>query len=221
METLEDSRRIVFTEITADDPAVRGEYLAKFEAQAREFSDGMADAVTRWRALDAGSEKNEKHAYVSALTYSAITLHIQSMKLFLSGQPVASGNLLRQVIEAIALALICSGKLDVLDRFIEDKYSPNNAVRDACRHYEKLGILKDSVTTLRDAQQFYHRYSHPTKMTIASVTSLSGEGYYVGASFDDAKVAAYEKEVNNRVNLAQVFPSFIEAVKSNVAKWWQ
>ena len=49
--------------------------------------------------------------------------------------------------------------------------------------------------------------------------SLSEGTLYLGASFDHGKFEAYTREVNGRVNLAEVFVSFIEAVKANVAKW--
>ena len=180
----------------------------------------MAAAVLAWRDLDAGSEKEEGRAYVSALVYCAITLHLQSMKLFLSGHPVAAGNLSRQVVEAIALALLCSSKQStVLRRFIKDEYSANHAVRDLLKDYEKLGLRKDGVEVLKDAQAFFHKFSHVTKMTIAAFTSFSVEGLYVGASFDDGKVAEYDTEVSGRVRLAKVFANFVEAVKANVAKW--
>jgi len=142
------------------------------------------------------------------------------MKLFLSGQPIAACNLTRQVVEAIAIALLCSGKdLGVLDRFMVDKYSSNDAVRDVCRHWKNLNLLEPGVTALKEAQDFYHLYSHPTKMTIASITSFSEEGYYVGASFDEGKVEAYDKEIAGRISLAKVFPNFVDAVDANVAKW--
>jgi len=142
------------------------------------------------------------------------------MRLFLSGYPIAAGNLSRQVVEAVALALLCSSKqLTVLKRFIEDEYSSNDAVPDLLRHYEKLGLRKDGVEVLKNAQTFFHKFSHPTKMTIAAITSFSVEGLYVGASFDDGKVAEYDKEVLGRISLASVFTNFVEAVKVNVAKW--
>ena len=122
--------------------------------------------------------------------------------------------------EAIALALLCSSKqLKVLKRFIEDKYFPSDAVRDLLRHYGKLGLREDGVRVLKDAQVFFHKLSHPTKMTIAEITSLSVEGLYVGGSFDEGKVFEYDNEVYGRVSLARVFANFVEAVKSNVAKW--
>jgi hypothetical protein len=197
VESFEESKRKIIAEITSDDPSIRNSYLARYKKQVEEFGTGMASAILAWRDLDAGSEKEENRAYVSALVYCAITLHIQSMRLFLSGHPIAAGNLSRQVVEAIALALLCSSKqLTVLQRFIEDKYSPNDAVRDLLRYCERLGLRKDGVEILRDAQKFFHKFSHPTKMTIAAITSFSVEGLYVGASFDDGKVAEYDREMS-------------------------
>jgi hypothetical protein len=215
-----ETRARIRAEVTADDPDIRARFLQRYGAQVDAFCDAMAEATLAWRAFDVDSDKNEKKAYVSALIYSAITLHIASMKLFLAGHPVAAGNLSRQVVEAIAIALLSSGReLNVLERFMQDKYSPGDAVRDVCRHSEKLNLLQEGVVPLVEAQKFYHLYSHPTKMTIASITSFSEDGYYVGASFDQGKVDKYDKEVAGRVSLAMVFPNFVDVVNANVAKW--
>ena len=141
--------------------------------------------------------------------------------MLLSGQTVAAGNLFRQVIESIGLALLCSGKsLDVLSRFMEDNYSSTAAVRDVLRHAKKLSLKGDALNALKNSQDFYHKYSHITKMTIAVGMSFEQRGgLYVGASFDNGKLDAYVKEVNGRTSLANVFPNFVAGVAANVAKW--
>ena len=220
LETLAEAREKILTEITSEDADARRGYLARFGTEVKSFSAFMAEAVMRWRSLDDNIGKNEELAYVSGLVYTAITLQIQSMKLFLSGHTVAAGNIFRQVLESIALALLCSSKrLHFLQRFIDDQYSSNNAVRDLLRNAAKLGVLKDGLEVLKNAHDFYHKYSHPTKLTIASTIPLSGKGVYVGASFDEDKVYAYKKEVKGRLGLAKIFPNFITAVELNVAKW--
>lgn len=78
---------------------------------------------------------------------------------------------------------------------------------------------KDALSALRNAQEFYHEYSHPSHLTIAAGMSFSGEGLYVGAAFDQAKLEAYAKEVTGHVGLADVFSNFVDGVKFNVAKW--
>ncbi len=221
METLEQARDTIFGELTSDDSEVRGEYLKHFEAHAKRFSESMAQAFIKWREFDNPIKGDEKRAHISALVYIAITLNILSMKVFLSGQTVAAGNLFRQVLESIALALLCSGKeLDVLRRFMDDKYSSNDAVRDVLRHYEKLSLKGDALEVLKKSQDFYHKYSHVTKMTIAVAMSFSQKGgLYVGASFDDGKLDAYKQEIDGRVSLTSVFPNFVDGVAANVAKW--
>lgn len=221
MQTVEQARETILNELISDDPGVRSEYLKLFEADAKTFADSMAQAFIAWRSLDNKVKSDERRGHVSALVYTAITLHILSLKLFLSGYTVAAGNLFRQVIECIALALLCSSKeLDVLDRFMVDKYSSTVAVRDLIRHYRKLSLKEDSLKVVKNSQEFYHKYSHITKMTFAMGMSFSKiGGLYVGASFDDGKLEAYTKEVNGRVSLAKVFLNFIEGVAANVAKW--
>lgn len=220
METLAETQDRILTEITSDDRDVRSEYLKRFGAQAKTFSAAMAEALIVWRSIDDQVGKNERLAYVSGLVYTAITLQILSMKLLLSGQAVAAGNLFRQVLESIATALLCSSKeLDVLRRFMDEKYLTNNALRDVRRHRKRLGLLEEGLKVLEKAQHFYHKLSHPTQFTIAYVMSLQTKDLYVGASFDEGKVFVYTEEIKRRIGLANVFPNFIQAVKANVAKW--
>ncbi len=221
METLEKAREKILAALTSDDSDVRAKYIRLFEGDVQKFSDSMAQAFMKWRSLDAGLMDSEERAYISGMVFTAITLHILSMKLFLSGHAVAAGNLFRQVVEFVALALVCSGKnIGILQRFMEDKYSTNHAVRDVLRHSRTLGLKDDGVKALSDAQKFYDKYSHPTHLTIAAgMSSTERGGLYVGAAFDDGKIEAYTKEVNARVGVAKVFPNFVDGVMANVAKW--
>ena len=221
MKTLEQDREMILSELWSDDAEVRRKYRLRFDDCSQEFSDSMARAFVKWRAFDDGVQGDEKIAHVSALVYSAITLHILSLKLILSGQTIAAGSLFRQVVESIALALLCSGKdLRILQRFMDDKYSSHDAVGDVLRNAKTLSLNGEALRALRESQRFYHQYSHITKMTIAIGMSLSDQGsLYVGASFDDGKIEAYTKEVHRRVSLAAVFANFVDGVTVNVGKW--
>ncbi len=220
MDSFEEAQTKIFAEIATDDPEVRAEYLTHFDTQAKEFSEVMARVMQTWLKEHGDAQGNEKRVQVFALVYMAIYLHIGSMKLFLSGNTVAAGNLFRQTLETIALALLCSGKdLDFLDRFNRDEYSTNYAIRDVLRNIDRLGLKEDGVKALQDGQEFYNKYSHVTKLTIGAAESFAGEGIYVGASFDKGKLESYAKEVAVRLDLARVLNSFVAAVKANVAKW--
>ena len=220
MDSFKKARTKIFAEITIDDPEVRAEYLTHFKSQAKEFSEVMAQVMLTCLKEHGNAQGNEKRVQVFALVYMAIYLHIGSMKLLLSGNMVASGNLFRQTLETVALALLCAGKdLNFLDRFNKDQYSTNFAIRDLLKNVGRLKLKADGVKALQDGQKFYHKYSHVTKLTIGAAESFTGEGIYVGASFDKGKLESYAKEVAVRLNLARVLNSFVAAVKANVAKW--
>lgn len=144
------------------------------------------------------------------------------MRLLLTGYIVAAGNIQRQVLETIALALLSSCKtLDVCSRFTEDKYSVKNAVRDVLRHADKINANKGALKVLKEARDFYHDYSHPSMATLASHIGFSDEGrsLYVGASFDKGKIEQYQKEFEGRISLAGVIPNFVAGVIANVNSW--
>ena len=215
------TRDEIFKELVSDGSDVRSEYVALFEQDAKAFSSAMEQAASAWRSLERDHRGEEKRAYVAAFVYNAITLHIGSFQLFLSGHIVAAGNLTRQTLEAIAMALLCSHKeLNVLDRFMKQEYSTNKAVDQLLSQADKLSLIRPAVETLRSSRDFYHQYSHFSKMTIAASMSLADSGnLYFGGSFDKGKVDAYRKEVDGRVSLAKVFPNIIEGVRAHYSKW--
>jgi hypothetical protein len=220
MENLKEAQEKILKELTEEDVEVRGKFLKLFRAEVIKFSEAMAEAFLNWRTLDVGAEKNDKHAYVSALVYTSIHLHILSMKLYISGYSVAAGNLFRQVLETIALALLCSGKdLNTIEKFMNKKYATQKSVQDLIRHADKLGLNKDSVKDIKDAVSFYHKFSHISLLTIASGMSFSKQSLFVGCSFDQEKMESYRKEINGRISLALVFSNFIDGVKANFEKW--
>ena len=129
MQRFDEIREKILAELTSDHKEIIAAYLAHFEADLRRFAESMANSLLRWELLDSSILANEKRAYISALLYTTITLHVLSMKLLVSGYTVAAGNLLRQVVETLCVALVCSGKdTGVLDRFMENRYSTKNAV---------------------------------------------------------------------------------------------
>jgi hypothetical protein len=142
------------------------------------------------------------------------------MKLFISGQIIAAGNLMRQVLETIATALLCSSAtLGVLEKYSRGKYSTQKSVEHLIKHSSKLGLKKDALKVLKSSQIFYHGYSHPTLITIATHISFDTEGVlYVGSSFDEGKVEQYRKEIEGRLSLAKVFSNFVLAVASNLGQ---
>ena len=220
MTTLEQNRALIIGEINSDDSEVRAQYMAEFEGDVAAFADAMAQAMVEWSAIDSLVSGNKKKGYVVGIAFAALALHTTSMKLLLSGHLVTAGNLTRQVVECIAMAVLCSARdMDVLSRFMEDKYSAKNAVRDVLRHAKNFTMNVDAFAALQPFQEFYHQHSHLSRMTLAAMLSFSGDGTYIGGSFDAGKIEAYRTEVSDRVSLAKVLPSIYKGVGAQLGAW--
>jgi len=207
--------------VMEDDSEVRKKFIVHFNNQIDDFIKVMSGTFIHWKEFDSNISTNKKKAYISALIYSAFNIHIISMKIFLSGYIIPAGNLQRQVIETISLALLCSNSsLKVLDQFIENKYPTNKVVKDLLNNYQKLNLNGDAIKFLKKSQAFYHKYSHPSKLSLWSIVSYSETGkLYLGASFDDGKIKEYTKEVDGRVSFAKIFNNVIDGIKTNIEKW--
>jgi 3-methyladenine DNA glycosylase AlkD len=221
-ETAAKLRAMVMSQLLSPDTEARTAFFELFGADVDVFAASTAKALEKWAAFNNTiAVEDEKRGIVSAVTITAINWHVSSFKLFMSGHTVAAGGLFRQVLESVALALLCSAKgLTVLDRFINDRYSTQKAVDNLIKHQKKVNVKPDVVRALAQAQNVYHKFAHVTKLTIAAGASFSqGTVPIVGAHFDPPKTREYAKEVKARVGFAKVLPSLVDAVEQNVAKW--
>jgi hypothetical protein len=220
MHSAEVTRQMVFAEITGANHAIRDSYLKRYGPQMDRFAELMTRALIDWHALDERWKDDTRRGRIASLIYCAISLHIQSMKLFLDGHIVAAGNLSRQVLEGVAMAMLGSGKtLNNLDRFIGGTYGTNGAVRDLWRNRKALGLRDEGVSTLLEAEQFYHEFSHFSLPTIATTMCFQEGGIFLGASFDGGKIDGYDAEVARLIRVAELFPNYIAAASHNLAKW--
>ena len=92
MEDREIAYGKIRREITEDISEVRERFVTEFNQEIDQFSDLMTDAFLEWQSLDHKIGSAPQLAHLSALVYSAITLHILSMKLLVSGQIIAAGG---------------------------------------------------------------------------------------------------------------------------------
>lgn len=220
MDRFEDIHRKVHSSIVQENSDIRNSFLNHFSFDIGKFSYDMAKAFQNWKLFDDKTKLDREKAAISAMLYLAITLNISSMKLFISGNPIASGNIHRQVLESIALAFLFSDRsFDTLELFMKQKYPANKAIKDVIKHQSKLHLNKDSLDILSDSYRFYRHYSHITSNTIASFVSIADKTIYVGSHFDINKISEYNKEIKMRVSLASIFSNIVESVIKNVSSW--
>jgi uncharacterized protein YbjQ (UPF0145 family) len=208
-------REIVLSDLQSTDDGARAAFRQEFGGELSTFAESTTTALDLWSHFrETLRDDDERRLTVAAAAFTALNQNISSYKLFMSGYTVASGSLFRQVLEGVSLAFLCSAKsLTVLDRFIENKYSTKNAVSELAKHAQKVHANSVAMQTLRRAYEFYHKYAHLTRLTIAAGANFSlGGTPNVGAYFDPAKLPEYRKEVKGRVSFAKILPNIITGV---------
>ena len=136
------------------------------------------------------------------------------MKLFISGYSIPSGNLVRQTIEAICSAILCSAEtLQFYQQIDQNKFSPHKAGKLLLKHSKTFNIDQKAMQSLLKLNGFYHKFSHATLLALAQNMSFSQLGQiYVGPSFDDDKLFGYRKEMTTRIKLANNISNVIEGI---------
>ena len=202
-------------ELLEDDQDVRSQFLKHFTDETSEFISEMTKTYSSWKTYEATVGTDMRRVYVTAFFFNAFNNLLVSTKLLLSGYSVPSGNLVRQTIEAICTAILCSAKkLTVYEQITRNKFSSNDAGRLVLKHRKTLNIEKKAMESLLRLHKFYHHFSHPSLIGLAQNISLSSSDHsvYLGASFDKEKLSGYRKEVSARVELALLISKAIDGL---------
>lgn len=215
-----DRSALVRRLLVEDGRVIRDMFREELGDTLEDFVSAMASALQASGEFDLFAKGNENYEKIGWFIFSAVQGHLIAMRLFLDGFLVQSGNAQRQVLESIAMAVLCSKpELGVLERFDEDKYSSNKAIRDLIKHSKALGVNRNAIDEIKKGAKFYDDFSHPSKMTIALYQSeAEPETSYIGGIFDPAKLKEYRIEANSRVKIAKMLPNFIIGVKRNLEK---
>lgn len=206
---------IIFSkEILGEDKEVKEKFILNFESEITAFINSIVESYQAWLKYDALIGSDRRRAFVAAFLFNAITNLSASMKILITGYTIPSGNLVRQTIESICSAILCSSEqLQFYQQVEQDKFSSKSSIKLVLKHSKKFHINRNAMISLKNLYEFYHKLSHSSSLTLAFNISVGNLGTtYIGPSFDEQKMFAYKKETANRVNLSKNITNVIEAL---------
>jgi len=221
----------IVKELFHDNSEILNEFSARFSKEILEFAELFSAAYKKYLELNhliKDNENNQK-AYVSGLVYLLLDNILISEKLFILGYWAPAGNLMRQVIETVALATLCSLKdsitintkgnksknIHFFTSFIKHESETKSflALKYLEMNYENLGINEDAIRALKKSRTFYHNYSHPGEMSMATTMSFEQPGkHFICGSFDKGKIEMHKKELLHRINFCKILPNIIDGL---------
>lgn len=227
----------VVKEIFDNDSSVKDEFSENLSAEILKFSETWAACYQRYSQLEPLSAKDEQAGYVVLFVLGIIDDLLISMKLFVAGKTIASGNIMRQAIEGVAVAILCSSKENISatkgkgkqKRTVHFNYweklksgdqiaSPHLSIQYLDRHRALFGVNEGAMALLKNSKTFYNKYSHPGKASIAIRMVLGQQGStFIGGGYDKDKLPAYKAEITERTGLCGIIPNLIDGLISRIS----
>lgn len=197
-----------------------GHYTEKLLA----FAEHISNCHQKYHRFLAERSPTERMIEVRGFAYLTLDNTYTSMKLLMLGYLTPSGNMLRQSLEAACMCILLATdtSIEIRGREIRfyEEYCRNKSFTKSHRsvaivqdNSEALVVNSEAIARFVTGKQFYNQYSHPSKMTIASrLTGQDGDTWLIGGHFDETRMQIYDKEFSERVNFAEILPSFIETI---------
>jgi hypothetical protein len=227
----------IVKEIFNNNKDIIDEYSKNFSTEILDFAEEYAVGYKKYLELDrlVAETKNKQRAWVAGLSCLLFENLLTSFKLFILGYQVPSGNMMRQVIENVALATLCSLDFEIISKRTKKETKTINFYQDFICHkpegqshkaihylelnHQKINIQQDAIEVLKAARKFFHNYSHPSQLGMANMLSFQfSEKAFMGGSFDIGKMTEYKKELIHRINFSKILPNFIEGLIFRVKK---
>jgi len=212
----------IVKEVFDDDRWVKDEFSNRLATEILEFSKSLAPSFPLLLSLNKLAENSIQSSLVTGFIQGVLDDLVVSTKLLITGKLMASGNLMRQAIEGLCVAILCGANRPlaiqqetlVYWKSIErsdPSVMGHKAVRQVEKNRETLGVTEDAVSRLRRAKEHYDQFSHPGLLGIASRVTLGEVGtVFIGGTFDEEKLEAYRTELLERIGFCRLLPNVIQ-----------
>jgi len=224
----------VVKEIVDNDSWVKEEFTKHFSTDILRFAEVLAESFRWYPKIQALAQNEDEQAlYVLGFIHGIFDDLITSTKLLVTGKVIPSGNLMRQALEGIPVAILCSSRKLLLISGKGKKRQPSVPVKywelvknidkrvesyKAISHLElnriQLSANKDAIDELKKGIKIYHQFSHPSisSLVVRVRETETDIAHFIGGVFNDAMRPKYKYEIEQRTNLCRVLPNLIEMV---------
>lgn len=215
-------------ELFDNDEWVKKRFNDVFANEVMELAEVLSQCFARLPWL--GSEVKDERGHIThGFVFGVLDDLVTSTKLLLSGKQFASGNLLRQAIEGIAVAILCAhdGEIEVFDKKTKQKIKviywkalvdkdsrvqSHKAIDHLENNLATLDVNEDALDQLRSGRRWGHQFSHPNLLGNAMRITLSTGQAFIGGAYDDAKEDAYRNALEHRIGFAKILPGAMDVL---------
>ena len=197
----------------------RQKFMKGFSNEVDRFIDECYKIWISYEELSSMIGDNERKAYVVKYVMTAIDNLMISVNLLISSYFTASGNMFRQMLEAILMAVILAHQ--ELDKNYYNEYisqgtnfKVNKVFNIIELNHAKINFNKDDWSKCKNLLNHFHKYSHPSMLSLSSTHHMSKKGFLIiGSEYDEGKKGAYKKELELRISACKFVGNLMIYIK--------
>ena len=203
-----------------------------YSSELLEFCEIVSTCHKKHNLFSSIPSPSERALHVSAHIQVVINYIYTSMQLLMIEHVIPSGNMYRQSIEALSMAILLAhpGKIvfevkkktkeiDFFDSYKNEKAvaRPHTALRHVQNNSVVLKVKADSIEKLKNSKDFLNNLSHPSKLSLALSQSGGNESkWFLGGGIRDLNSNIFKKEIDSRINYINILPSLFEELYRRV-----
>jgi hypothetical protein len=221
----------VVAEVFDSDETVKRQFQENVAAQIVEFAQEFSPLFSAFENFQKDCSGSLQAALVAGLLHGVLDDSLIAVKLLVTGKLGPSGNLIRQAIEGICMAIMCAhvGTLSIGDKkqvywkLIEadDKAAEGNlAAKQLLKNVDRLGLSSAGVEQIKMAVKAHHKHSHAGRLAMALRMDLGTPGQiYFGGHYDADKLEGYKAELGQIVSVTKWAGEVLHIVWPRIKAW--
>ncbi|MBN2260293.1 MAG: hypothetical protein JW702_07095 [Clostridiales bacterium] len=205
--------------IKTGNPEIREKFIEEFKEEIKVFIKNLSKAIILYKKFESQFRETQQEQLVSLFVFNSFNNLINSFHLFISGYSNASGNLNRQFIESIAMAILTAkNELDFFDRFMNEGnkfpvHKSLNYVKRNIKHYKTL--IKENWENLIKIHKSYNDHSHSSAFTLATPFDHDRKdgSVILGPIFVELRKSLYKKEILSYIQSIDTILNLLEGLE--------
>lgn len=210
-----DYRQSYERELLESPTDVMRQYLEHFEKDTHKFLDKINSASKVWEQYAAETTKLGETrldlTWSAAYFCGAINSAFISTRLFLLGCMIPSGNQARHALESVAFGILLAfPDTGIFHEWNKGHHIEYKAVEKLAKHAKHCGVIsRESIESLKKQVKWFNQYSHPSRLSLASIWKPGESGFNVGALYVEDNLPQYSSMMKNHIDMAMLLNNAI------------
>jgi len=203
--------------ICSVDEETIGTFTSRFKNEMEQFVDVIVESLNQFDVISLNYNGEERMATILLYLFNGIRLLINAFHLLFMGYLIAAGNLMRQSMESINMAILMSIPQSEYVKFKRKgtDYKVNYASARITAMLDDTRISREAWDNWIEIETQYNLSSHPTAFALSECYDFHKHSLAIEPLYDVDKEIAYLKEIDRMINVAQNLGNIFQGILPN------